>query len=54
MDPVILLDGHDLEWLSKTLTESHCDRMRMVIHDDGLKVKLDSGIWSPPLGRVEK
>lgn len=58
MDPIIVLEGADLRTLIQGIAAFASDdsptiyRMRFAI-DGGLKVKVNEGMWTAPLGEVE-
>jgi hypothetical protein len=58
MDPIIKVDGKELESLLDQLRDDgdgyRIWSLRFAIDGDCVKVKINSGTWSPPLGGVEK
>ncbi len=50
---VIKLSGADLEILRPILADNSVHTLRVAIDKDGLKIKVNSGMWSPALGRLE-
>ncbi len=55
MDPIIKLDGVEVEHLIDALESTQLiHTLRFAIDDGGVKVKINWGMWSPPLGKVEK
>lgn len=54
MDPIIKLEGSEMEQLIDELEATQLvHTLRFAIDDGGVKVKINSGMWSPPLGKVE-
>ncbi len=50
---VIKLSGADLDILRPILADNSVHTLRVVIDKDGLKIKVNRGIWSRPLGITE-
>ena len=61
MEPIVRLEGPGLTMLVQSIAnvESRIPngggiyRMRFTIDDGGVKVKINEGVWSPPLGEIE-
>lgn len=59
MDPIIKVEGEELESLLRMLSVDPIARvfnirsLRFAIDGDCVKVKINHGVWSPPLGKVE-
>lgn len=54
--PVVLVEGNALEDLIDELSriarrEPYAIRFAI---DGGIKIKVDNGVWSPPLGQIEE
>lgn len=56
MEPIIKVDGEELRSLLDGLkwAEGTIHSLRFAIDGDCVKVKINGGTWSPPLGKVEK
>ena len=54
MEPIIVLEGVQLRAFLETLrNENRCfHKVSFAIDEAGLKVKINEGVWSPPLGKV--
>jgi hypothetical protein len=62
MEPIVRLEGPGLSMLVQSIAnvENRINggggiyRMRFAIDDGGIKVKINEGVWSPPLGEIER
>lgn len=58
MDPIVLVSAKDLtyllSWLAWEKDQGGLHTLRVAIDDGGVKFKVNSGTWSPPLGKVER
>ena len=56
MDPIIKVEGKTLTRLLDALLIDPTDirTLRFAIGGDCVKVKINGGTWSPPMGEVEK
>lgn len=61
MEPIVILESHDLNsFLGSVGGIEHAKdaggdiyRMRFAIDGDGIKVKINEEMWSPPLGHIQ-
>jgi hypothetical protein len=53
MDRIIALEGADLEWLLSAVRSGEpISRIRFCTDDaDTIKIKINGGMWTPPMGR---
>lgn len=56
MEPIIKVEGTELTMLLAQLSshQKEIHTLRFVIQDGAVKLKINSGVWSPPMGKVEK
>lgn len=52
-DSVVLLDGETAREFVRYLNTYPLSSLRFAIDDGGIKVKVNGGSWSPPIGKVE-
>jgi hypothetical protein len=48
---IVILDREDA--LGVSLWLAGASEVRLAINEDGLRVKVDGGVWSPPLGVIQ-
>lgn len=57
MDEIVIFEGADLiqlqAWMRDVGTASAMYALRFCVEGGHLKVKANSGTWSPPLGRLD-
>ena len=53
MDTIIEIDGADLQALINVLTNNEVYKLRVHIYGDVAQFKVNEGIWSPSLGRLD-
>lgn len=60
MGPIVRIEGPQLEMVLSTIKSSEerigrggIYRMRFAIDDGGVKIKINEGVWSPPLGDIQ-
>jgi hypothetical protein len=58
MEPIIKVEGSQLTMLLNALsivvTQNDVYSLRFAIEEGAIKIKVNEGVWSPPLGKVEK
>ena len=53
MNHVIIESPEQLQMLLSELKRLDIRTLRVSLNDGGAKFKINNGIWSPPLGKVE-
>lgn len=56
MDDVVILEGDDLEkffeHIANAASSGRVRKLRFAV-DDGLKIKVNEYVWSPPYGKMD-